>query len=312
MRTDANNYLNEFENEFEMEFERGSDYETGDSESDLEYEMTDSELDNEYDNENYSADNEFELSDYEFESEFESEFEQDNEFEAFDAELDNEYEFEIENELESRFFEVLNGEHETEYEFEQQLNEIMHEAERDFFWKKAFNKVRALAKNKNLMSLAKAGFKLTPWGAAVTTALPLLKNATKLSRMGLRKGLTQLATDMVNNNLGGNLGGVVSGLMQNETGNGVSKRQVRDFLDIAEKSYENLAYEINKVGQVRTPQQVQQVLKKAPINALNKAIRATRNRRATGGRYIKHQVIQLQPGSRVCVSSRRVTIYRRR
>ncbi len=292
MKNDTNDYLSEFEREFEMEFEHDSEYELGDSESDSEFELGDSESDNEY-----------ELVDSESDSEYELE----------DAESDSEFELDSENDLETRLYEVLNGDHESEYEFEQQLNELMHEAERDFFWKKAFGKVGAFANKLKNNPLVRKGLSLalkaTPMGA-VLSSLPIgdiVKAASQISRKGLRSGLTQLATNYAQNNLGG-IGNMLAGAEQGETSNGVSRGQVRDFLNIAEQAYENLADEINKVDRAKSPQQVQQILKNAPRVALSNAIQTAKTKGYGKSRLATRRVIPLPTGAKVLVTRSKVVI----
>jgi hypothetical protein len=294
MRNDTNDYLSEFEREFEMEFEHDSEYELGDSESDSEFELGDSESDSEYELEDSESDNEFELDDVESES-------------------DNEFELDSENDLETRLYEVLNGDHESEYEFEQQLNELMHEAERDFFWKKAFRKVGAFANKLKNNPLVRKGLSLalkaTPMGA-VLSSLPIgdiVKAASQVSRQGLRSGLTQLATNYAQNNLGG-IGNMLAGAVQGEASNGISRGQVRDFLNIAEQAYENLADEINKVDRAKSPQQVQQILKIAPKVALSNAIQTAKTRGYGKSRLATRRVIPLPTGAKVLVTRTKVVI----
>lgn len=283
MRNYSNDYLSEFEREFEMEFE--GDTLAQELEQDSEYELNDSEIDSEFEFENY----EFEDS-------------------------DSEFEFDSENDLESRLYEVLNGEHESEFEFEQQLNEVMHEAERDFFWKKAFGKIKSFAKKLKNNRLVRQGIsmalKATPMGAALS-ALPIgdiVKAASQMSRKGLRSGLMQLASNYTKN-LPGGIGKMLTGAVQGETSNGVSRGQVRDFLNIAERAYENLADEMNKVDAARSPEQVQQILKNAPKAALANAVQDARTSRQTGrNRSGKRTIIPLSARAKVVVTKNRVII----
>lgn len=279
MRDYSNNYQSEFESEFDMEFE-----------------LEDSELELE--------DSEFEYADNEYEDS-----ESDNEFE------DSEFEHDSENDLESRLYEVLNGDHESEFEFEQQLNKCMHEVERDYF---SFKKLAAFAKKVKNNPLVRKGIsmalKSTPLGAALS-ALPLediAKAASQMSRKTLRSGLTQLATNYAKDNLGG-IGNMLSGATEGEYGNdGVSRGQVRNFLEIAEKAYENLAYEIDKAGSAKTPQQVQSTLQNAPKTALSNAKQYVQQARQNGQSRRHKQgnrtVIRLRQGAKVIVTAGQVVI----
>ena len=95
-------YLSEFEREFELEFESNA-------------------LNNE---------NTYELeNDHELEHDNEYEFEGDHESEG-----DHEFEFQGESTYESRLYEILNNNYESELEFENNLNEVLHEMEKDYFF----------------------------------------------------------------------------------------------------------------------------------------------------------------------------------
>jgi hypothetical protein len=288
-------HLRQYQSEFESEFEMDSEAE--DQELDSEYEYEDSEVDSEYeDNENEDQ----EYDDYEYESEYEGE-----------------------NDLESQLYEALNNEHESEFEFEQTLNEAIYKVEKDYFWKKAFSKVKSLAKNPMVRKLVSTGLNFVPGGAAVgaaISALPMddvVKAASQVSRKGMREGLTKLATDYVQGkvpNMGDNRGNQNNGA-EEEYGSQVSRGKIRDFLNIAETAYENMADEMAKVNQAKSPVQVKQILAAAPKVALSKAIQQVKTMQRNGyngqnghHRKVKRREIDISPRARVIVRDRKVII----
>jgi hypothetical protein len=182
-----NDYLSEFEQEWNSDQE--SYVQTDEFELDDEFEQGDSE---EFESDNDAeTDDEFETDD---EIEANEEFESDDEFET-----DDNGEFEISTDLEvnpkytSKLQAVLGGNHESELEFDQELNTVLHEMEKDYFWgglKKKFNKF----KKSGIFSTLKKIANKTPLGDAIKQYTALARGDIK----GMLKGLAgQALTTMV-------------------------------------------------------------------------------------------------------------------
>jgi hypothetical protein len=288
-------HMNQYQSEFEREFEM--DTQTQEMEQNDEYEFED------YESNNENEDNEYE--------------DLENEDSAYELDYDGE------QDLESQLYEALNNEHESEFEFEQMLNEAIYKVEKDYFWKKAFSKVKSLAKNPMVRKLVTTGLNFVPGGAAVgaaISALPIddvVKAASQVSRKGMREGLTKLATDYVQGkvpSMGDNRGNENNGA-EEEYGSQVSRGKIRDFLNIAETAYENMADEMAKVTQAKSPIQAKQILAAAPKVALSKAIQQVKITQKNGyngqnehKRPVKRREIDISPRARVIVKNRKVII----
>ena len=161
MRNYSNDYLSEFEREFEAEIE-----------------------DEQIGNENES---EFESNyEFEFESNDESEEESEFEFEAdYDSENEHEMEFQNENSYETRLYEILNNNYESELEFENSLNEVLHEMEKDFF----FGSLKKWVKKKGgIKGLLKKFAKKLPISGAINAI-------TSVARGDFRGALKSIASN---------------------------------------------------------------------------------------------------------------------
>ena len=267
-------YLSEFEQEFELEFES----ETYDNENDFE-------LDNEFESEN---DNEFE-------------FESDSEFES---ENDNEFEFEAENSYESRLYEILNNNYESELEFENNLNEVLHEMEKDYFW----GGLKKWVKKKGGVSglLAKYAKKLPIVSAA--------KALSSVARGDLRGALKNvMSNDLLKTGLSFVPGGsaAVKGLdMANkllgdsETPN-VPMAKVKQAVAVGKAAYDGLA---KNLASAQTPQDIKDMGKKALQQAVQGVKSGAMNGLTNGGKRRKKTVIPYPKGSRICVYPDRIVI----
>jgi len=220
------NYLGEFEQEW------NSDTETMDAQNEFE-------LENEEDEFEVSADDEME-SDDEFESN--GEFETDDEFESGDAES------EINEEFTDRLYNVITNNQESELEFEQQLNEVLHEIEKDYFWgglKKRFNKFK---KSGLFSSLKKIAMK-SPLGDAIKQATAVARGDIK----GLVKGLAgQALTSMIP-------GGAIAKQMLNleaPVTQSNPRKNAQVINTVAKNAYSNL---IDKLGTITSPAQLGQI-----------------------------------------------------
>jgi hypothetical protein len=224
-------YLSEFEQEWNSGFEN-------------------TEIDNE--NDAY----EFEDNDQEFETDTDSELETDDEFEvtADDNEFESGDDQEFENDeeagykYENKLYSVLTGNHETELEFEQQLNEVLHEIEKDYFWsglKKRFNKF----KKSGLFSTLKKLANKTPLG-------DVIKQYTALARGDIKGMLKGLAGQALTSIVPG--GGVAKQLLNLEAAvsNPDARTNAQVINKVAKNSYANL---INQLGNINSASQLNRI-----------------------------------------------------
>lgn len=193
MMATEKNYLSEFEQEWNSEFE------TTDVQNDAyELEVEDEEMD---------SDDELESGD-----DFETSA-QDDSYEMESGE-DHEQENGMGYNYEDRLYNVLNGDHESELEFEHDLNEVLHEMEKDYFWKGLKSKWNKFKKGKVFAALRKVA-DATPIGSTIKQYTALARGDIKgfaknlagqaLSAMGpgggMAKQLLNLETPVANGNL---------------------------------------------------------------------------------------------------------------
>jgi hypothetical protein len=251
-------YLSEFEREFELD-NFSSEYE---GEMNMSEEFED-ELENDFSNE---SNEELETHD---EYELDNEYESDNEYEFEDEQPDSESENYLQeynspdHEFEDRIYSALNGEYESSFEMEQELDRVLHEMEVEYFWKSAKNLWK---KHKNkLMPLAK---KFLPGG----TLTSLAKFAGGDIRGLLKNGLFKKALTMGANFLAPGVGGAIAGsLLNRETPNANNTRaQAAQAVKIAKESYKNMAVLIPKLGQGNISNQISNFSKQALTMAKTK------------------------------------------
>lgn len=202
----------------------------------------------------------------------------DDEFEVIgDDESDNDNEFEIDDEFENigedeitpdnetnpaftdRLYAVLNGNHESELEFEQDINEVLHEMEKDYFWGGLKKKFRKFKKSGLFATLKKIADK-TPLGSTIKQYTALARGDIK----GMLKGLAgQALTAMVPG------GAVAKQLLNLEVpvshSNPLKNAQVINT--VAKRTYTNL---INQMAPINSPNQLNQ-MRSMGKNAFNRA-----------------------------------------
>jgi hypothetical protein len=225
------NFLSELEAEFEAEFD-------SEQEPNNEYE-TDSEQDNEYELEN-EADDEYEL-DNETDSEYEANPEQDNEFEL-DNEADNEFEASYEPEgrsYESRLQQLLTHRGDNELEFDQELNQVIHAMEQEFFFK-------------GLKRLARKGLRAFKAIAGRTPLGQVISTATSLARGNIRNALRRAAGLALRVGSGFVPGGALLGSsaaralnLEVATSQESPAAKARGLVQLAQRSYQNLAQRLD-------------------------------------------------------------------
>lgn len=269
MRNYSNDYLSEFESEFEAEVE---DKQMSD-ENDLQMELND-----------------------EFEDESELEFETDD-----DSEGEFEMEFQTDNSYESRLYEVLNNNFESELEFENNLNEVLHEMEKDFFFGSLKKWVKKRGGVKGL--LAKYAKKLPISGAvnAISAAARgdfrgALKNIA--SNGLLKTGISFLP--------GGGM--AVKGLdfankFANSEAPNVSMENVEKAVAVGKSAYDNLA---RNLVYAQTDQDGKNMGQKALQQAILKHRGSSKTSNRSGGRKMR---IPYPVGSVVSVHPTYVSIW---
>jgi hypothetical protein len=269
-------YLSEFEQEFELEFESG----TFDNEDDFE-------LDNAYDSEN---DNDFE-------------FESDNEY---DSENDNDFEFEADS-YESRLYEILNNNYESELEFENNLNEVLHEMEKDYFW----GGLKKWVKKRGGISglLAKYAKKLP-----IASAAQALSSVARGDLRGALKNV--MSNDLLKTGLSFVPGGaaavkgldMANKLMGDSEAPNVPMEKVKQAVAVGKAAYDGLA---KGLANAQTPQDVKDLGKKAfqqAIQDMKKGLGSGFGSGITNGSSRKKTVIPYTKGSKICIYPDRIVI----
>ena len=212
------NYLSEFEQEWNSEFE------TTDVHNDeFELEMDDDEMES-------GIDEELETDD-----EFEMEAQDDSyemEFDGQDQENGNGLSFNYED----RLYNVLSGNHETELEFEQDMNEVLHEMEKDYFWKGLKKKWNRFKKGKVFSALKKVA-DATPIGSTIKQYTALARGDIK----GFARNLAGQALSAM-----GPGGGVAKQLLNLEApvADGNLRNSARYIHQATRKAYGNLVNQL--------------------------------------------------------------------
>lgn len=270
--------MSEFEREFELN-DFSSEY---DGEMNTSEEFED-ELENDFSNE---LNDELETQDeYESNDEYEFDGEQpDSESENYLQEYNS-----PDQEFEDRIYSALNGEHESSFEMEQEIDRVLHEMEVEYFWKAAkgfWNKHK-----KKLMPLAKH---LIPGG----TLASLAKFAGGDIRGLIKKGLITAANVYMPG-----VGGAIAGKLLNSetpTKANQSRAQARQTVKVAKAAYQNMAGLVPNLRPGNIPNQISNFSKQA-------LAKAKQRHSAYQGRTKK--VISIKPNSIVVVRPDRVIIY---
>jgi hypothetical protein len=237
-------YLSEFEQEFELEFESDT-----------------------LNEDNFELENDqFELND---------EFELDSEF---DSEYEDEFEYQDENSYESRLYEILNSNHESELEFENSLNEVLHEMEKDYFFKSIGKWVKNQGGVKGL--LAKYGKKM-PLMSAVNAV-------SAASRGDFRGALKSIAgNSLLKTGLSMIPGGGVAArgldmankFMKEADEPAVPMEKVKQIVAIGKDAYNNLA---RNLVEAQSPEEVKSMGKKAWQEAIQNIRNVVKRRKGSG------------------------------
>lgn len=217
MMATEKNYLSEFEQEWNSEFE------TTDVQHDDELEVEDEmELD-----EDLETGDEYEISAQD--DAYETDFEEDQ-----DRENGMGYSYE------DRLYNVLNGDHESELAFEQELNEVLHEMEKDYFWKGLKRKWNRFKKGKVFAALKKVA-DATPIGSTIKQYTALARGDIK----GFAKNLAGQALSAM-----GPGGGMAKQLLNLETpvANGNLRNSARYIHDATRNAYGNLLNQLTSTG----------------------------------------------------------------
>jgi hypothetical protein len=266
----------ESEFEFEMDTESGDQYESIENEFEADDEFED--MQNEYE-----TDNEFEADDEYNDSEHES----DNEFESWNDEYglkDNEYE--------DRIYAALNGEHESSFEMEREIDSVLHEMEIDYF----FNPFKKLKQYKNKILNAAKGF--LPAGTLQTLAKLAGGDLRSLLKSDLFKKGLSFAANAVAPGIGGT---IASGLLNSEMpGAGDARSQAKQAVQVAKTAFKNMAGLMPSLQPGNIPKQIQSFSRQALSSALKKHAMYKGKRRRT---------IMLRQGSIVVVKPGKVHIY---
>lgn len=244
------NYLSEFEQEWNSEFDttdvKNDDYE-------LEIEDDEMESDDELDGDD------FEVSAHDDTYEMESE-------------EDHDHENGMDYNHEDRLYQVLNNDHESELEFDQELNEVLHEMEKDYFWKGLKSKWNKFKKGKVFAALKKVA-DATPIGSTIKQYTALARGDIK----GFAKNLVGQALSAM-----GPGGGMAKQLLNLETpvANGNLRNSARYIHQATRNAYGNLVNQLTST--VGNPAMAKDFGKMAVQQALNGA------RTKSGGR--KHRI----------------------
>lgn len=231
MNNESKDYLSEFEREFESgdSTVMQDEFESGDTPGDGEYEF---DQDSEFEQgDSLSPEGEFESADPDFQSEGDYLSELDS-----DHEWDGEIEENGDRRYENRLFEIFSNSYENEFEFENDVNAVMHEIERDYFW----STVKKWGKK--LAPIAKVAIKAIPGSAGV---MDVFKQLTKDPRALLKTLATKFGPQALNMIVPG-AGVAASALLANSEAPDVVRQAAKDTVAMAKQSYTNLANGIMK------------------------------------------------------------------
>lgn len=281
-------YLSEFEREFELD-----DF-SSESQSSEEYQ-------DEYEND-FSGESDSELdtyNEYELNDELDTQGEYEFEGEEPDSEMENylqEYNS-PDQEYEDRLYSALSGEYESSFEMEQEIDRVLHEMEKDYF----FGGIKKFLKKKvgSLGKLSGIAKQFIPGG----TLAALTKFAGGNLRNLLKSDLIKKGLSMAANAYLPGVGGMVAGkLLNSETPNADQVRaQATQAVAVAKDAYRNMAGLIPNLRPGNIPNQINNLSRQALTMAKNRhsGYRGRRNK----------QVIPRNPNSVVVVKPNRIIIY---
>lgn len=257
-------YQNNDQSEFEQEFE----FDDESTEISNEFEMDNNEFD--------SGNDEFEMEDdldaeTEYSDEYEIEDESDylSELEAdylSEFETDNEFESTPEGHYERRLYEIFSNSYENEFEFENDFNQVMHEVQRDYFWK------RIKRWGKKLAPIAKMALKSVPGGGNL---MDVMKQITRDPR-GLLKTLVMKFGPQALNAIVPGSGLALGAVLGNSETDDAARQAARDTVALARESYSNFADEISRTNFDRSLPRAKAQLNNIARNSFKKAQRTVR------------------------------------
>lgn len=205
--------MSKLEQEFELEM------------NDLSHEVEDSELESLLDGD----------------SEFEYDDNPSNEYEYEEDIPESEWEYPVDNTgtYAERLFELSQREFENEYEFEFEVNKVLDDMEREYFWGALRRLARRVIKNPLVRGLAKKAY------GFVSSKLPFgnaIKGITQLMRGNLKGALGSAAKALINTYVPGGataLSGIADAVGINAASSDQGKQEaIEKFVDGVEKAYE--------------------------------------------------------------------------
>ncbi|MBI5215383.1 MAG: hypothetical protein HY960_06480 [Ignavibacteriae bacterium] len=244
--------------------------------SKMDYDLNDSELETDFELEN---DGELEehlelelegIDEREFEDQEDSELEEENDFEL-EAESE-ENESDLINRYAERLYELSTRSYENEYEVDQEVDRILNEMERDFFFKGLGRRLKRAGKG-----LLKKGWRMMKSkGLSFIKGNPLFqaaKGVTSLARGNLKGFLGTLAKTGLKGVLSAIPGGsvalpVLKGLGFEHAGDAQNQKEAwRNYVHLTREAYNNLAQELNEEADNY------EVAPKIALAAFNKAVK---------------------------------------
>jgi hypothetical protein len=194
----------------------------------------------ESDNDNFEmGDDEFELTG-ELDTETRiNDYETDEESDYLsEAKEDQDFEDTQDGRYERRLYEIFSNDYQNEFQFENDFNRIMHEVQRDYFWK------RIKKWGKKLAPVAKWAIKSIPGAPGI---MDTLKQLTKDPR-GLLKSLVMQYGPQALNAVVPGAGIALSTVLANNENDEPARQAAKDTIALAKQSYSNFANEISRTN----------------------------------------------------------------
>jgi hypothetical protein len=312
----------------QLDYEEDLEFE-GDEDEDLEFESS-GELEFEGD---LNDELEFEGDEGEEEDELELEADlDDEEFEFEEDEDDNERELELEAQYADRLFELSNANFETELELDTELEGVLDEMERDFFfgfakklWRKAKRGVKRLARSKIgrfVKKLARPAMRLAKRIPGVGSAISLASNLARGNLKGLLGTLAKSGLFRAGLSAIPGLGPAMPFILPALKAAGVNlevsdtdegrKQFSSDMAAVSRDAFEYLARRIldpRDLTDLSNPLQAKRLAEKSLVSALKKAKakgRMSFSRRAQanmvrGARMSSRRMIRVPRGSQITI-----------
>jgi hypothetical protein len=245
---------------------------------------------------------ELEMDNFESDEEYKTdeEFEMDEEFEAMsDLEIEDATEGEYENagDYAERFYELSQRSYESVSELNEEVDGILNEMERDFFWRGAKNFLKKKAKG-----LVSKGLK---FAAGQIPAFKALQGITQLTRGNLKGFLGSLANAGLASAIPGGAAILPALKTLGVSPGGEMEREAWDnFVEVSREAYQNLAQNLHENAD--NPLEASRLANNAFQTAVKKVqsrVQATRSPRGAGaGR--RRRVIYLGPDEELVIRRR--------